>query len=100
MRGSTSGDTGAVWDRCQVAQMAIRNAWLLGTGRVIGIVRVHERPAMVQTAGWGAVLDRTEEDVYERLSALINGREQDRCSDAVRAEAHARDGVKGRLAPL
>ncbi len=39
------------------------------------------------------MLDCTKEDVHERLIALTNGRGPDRCIDAVRAEAHAGDGV-------
>jgi len=39
------------------------------------------------------MLDCTKEDVHERLIALTNGRGPDRCLDAVRAEAHAGDGV-------
>ncbi len=49
--GSTSGDTVAVWGCCPVAQMAIQNAWLPGTGRVIAIVRVRERLTMCRPAG-------------------------------------------------
>jgi len=44
-------------------------------------------------AGWGEMLDGTKQDVHERLIALTNGRGPDRCLDAVRAEAHAGDGV-------
>lgn len=39
------------------------------------------------------MLDGTKEDVHERLRALTNGRGPDRCLDAVRAEAHAGDGL-------
>lgn len=88
-----SGDTVAVWGCGPVAQMAIQNAWPLGTGRVIAIVRIREHLTMVQTVGWGEMLDGTKEDVHERLIALTNGRGQVRCIDAVRAEAHAGDGV-------
>jgi len=49
--GSTSGDTVAVCGCCPVAQMAIQNAWLAGTGQAFWIVRVRERLTMVQTAG-------------------------------------------------
>ncbi len=87
------GDTVAIWGCGPVAQMAIQSAWMLGAGRVIAIDRVPERLTMAQTAGRAETIDFTQEDVYERLMDMTNGRGPDRCIDAVGAEAHAGGGV-------
>ena len=83
------GDTIAVWGCGPVAQFAIQSAWMLGAGRVIAIDRVPERLAMAREAGNAETIDFDNEDVYERLMEMTEGRGPDRCIDAVGCEAHA-----------
>lgn len=84
-----AGDTVAVWGCGPVAQFAIQSAWMFGAGRVIAIDRVPERLEMARTLGKAEVIDFEEDDVYDRLMAMTNGRGPDRCIDAVGCEAHA-----------
>ncbi len=81
------GDTVAIWGCGPVAQFAIKSAWMLGAGRVIAIDHVPERLALAQSSK-AETLNFKEEDVYERLMEMTNGRGPDRCIDAVGAEAH------------
>lgn len=90
----TPGDTVAVWGCGPVAQFAIQSAWMLGAGRVIAIDRVAERLSMAASYGKAETINYEEEDVYERLMEMTNGRGPDRCIDAVGSEAHA-SGVAG-----
>jgi len=90
----TPGDTVAVWGCGPVAQFAIQSAWMLGAGRVIAIDRVAERLSMAASYGKAETINYEEEDVYERLMEMTNGRGPDRCIDAVGTEAHA-SGVVG-----
>lgn len=90
----TPGDTVAVWGCGPVAQFAIQSAWMLGAGRVIAIDRVPERLAMAAAHGKAETINYEQEDVYERLMEMTNGRGPDRCIDAVGTEAHA-SGVVG-----
>lgn len=60
---------------------------MLGAGRVIAIDRVPERLALAQE-GETETINFKDEDVYERLIEMTNGRGPDRCIDAVGCEAH------------
>ncbi|MBC9178197.1 zinc-dependent alcohol dehydrogenase [Pseudoroseomonas ludipueritiae] len=82
------GETVAIWGCGPVGQFAIRSAFMLGAERVIAIDTVPERIAMARAAG-AIVLDFKEEDVYDRIMALTNGRGADACIDAVGTEASA-----------
>lgn len=83
------GDTVAVWGCGPVAQFVIQSCWMLGAGRVIAIDHVPERLSMAQEHGKAEIIDFEEEDVYDRLMAMTNGRGPDRCIDAVGCEAHS-----------
>jgi len=87
------GDTVAVWGCGPVAQMAIQSCWMLGAGRLIAIDRVPERLAMARTHGRAETINFEEQDVYETLQSMTNGRGPDRCIDAVGAEAHETGGI-------
>jgi len=88
-----SGDTVAVWGCGPVAQMTIQSCWMLGAGRVIAIDCVPERLEMARTRGRAETINFEEEDVYERLIAMTQGRGPDRCIDAVGCEAHETGAV-------
>ena len=87
------GDTVAVWGCGPVGQFCIQSAWMFGAGRVIAIDRVAERLEMARSRGRAETIDFTQDDVYERLQEMTNGRGPDRCIDAVGAEAHGTGGV-------
>jgi threonine dehydrogenase-like Zn-dependent dehydrogenase len=87
------GDTVAVWGCGPVAQMAIQSCWMLGAGRVIAIDRVPERLEMAMTHGKAETINFDQENVYERLNAMTEGRGPDRCIDAVGVEAHGTGAV-------
>ena len=82
------GETVAIWGCGPVGQFAIRSAFMLGAERVIAIDTVPERMELARKAG-AIVLDFKEEDVYDRIMALTNGRGADACIDAVGTEASA-----------
>jgi threonine dehydrogenase-like Zn-dependent dehydrogenase len=82
------GDTVAIWGCGPVAQFAIRSAWMLGAGRVIGIDTIAERLEMARQ-GKAETIDLEKTDVYETLMEMTKGRGPDSCIDAVGAEAHA-----------
>ncbi len=84
----TEGDTIAIWGCGPIGQMAIRSAFLLGAGRVIAIDTVPERLAMAREAG-AIPVDFMEEDVYDRIQDLTQGRGADACIDAVGTEAES-----------
>jgi threonine dehydrogenase-like Zn-dependent dehydrogenase len=84
------GDTVAVWGCGPVAQFAIQSAWMLGAGRVIAIDRVADRLKMAREKGKAETINFEEEDVYDCLMEMTNGRGPDRCIDSVGCEAHAR----------
>jgi threonine dehydrogenase-like Zn-dependent dehydrogenase len=79
------GDTIAIWGCGPVAQMAIRSAFLLGAGRVIAIDTVPERLAMAR-AGGAETLDFKEDDIFDRIQDMTQGRGADACIDAVGTE--------------
>jgi threonine dehydrogenase-like Zn-dependent dehydrogenase len=82
------GDTVAVWGCGPVGQFCILSAWMLGAARVIAIDRVLERLLMAQLNGKAETINFDDEDVYDRLMEMTNGRGPDRCIDAVGTEAH------------
>lgn len=82
------GETIAVWGCGPVGQFAIRSAYLLGAERVLAIDTVPERLALAREAG-ATTIDFKEEDVYETIQVLTNGRGADACIDAVGTEADA-----------
>ncbi|OAP39148.1 glutathione-dependent formaldehyde dehydrogenase [Sinorhizobium glycinis] len=83
------GDTIAVWGCGPVGQMAIRSAFLLGAERVIAVDTIPERLRLAETAG-AATLDYMQEDIYERIMEMTQGRGADACIDAVGTEADSR----------
>lgn len=87
------GDTIAIWGCGPVGQFAIQSAWLLGAGRVIAIDTVPERLHMAELYGKAETINFEQDDVYDRLMEMTNGRGPDRCIDAVGAEAHAGGSV-------
>lgn len=86
--GIEPGDTVAVWGCGPVGQFVIQSCWMLGAGRVIAIDRVPERLALAADKGRAEVLNFDDEEVYDRLMEMTNGRGPDRCIDAVGTEAH------------
>ena len=70
------GDTIAIWGCGPVGQFAIRSAFLLGAERVIAIDTVPERLALARASG-AETIDFKEEDVYDRMQALTQGRGAD-----------------------
>ena len=78
-------DTIAVWGCGPVGQFAIRSAFLLGAQRVIAIDTVPERLALAREAG-ALTIDFHEDDVYDRIQDLTQGRGADACIDAVGTE--------------
>ncbi|ASG24183.1 MULTISPECIES: zinc-dependent alcohol dehydrogenase [Nitrospirillum] len=79
------GDTIAIWGCGPVGQMAIRSAYLLGAERVIAIDHVPERLELARQGG-AMTLDFKEEDIYDRIMDLTQGRGADACIDAVGTE--------------
>jgi threonine dehydrogenase-like Zn-dependent dehydrogenase len=88
------GDTVAVWGCGPVGQFAIKSAWMFGAGRVIAIDLVPERLEMARTRAKAEVINfGANNDVYEQLQEMTNGRGPDRCIDAVGAEAHGSGSI-------
>ncbi len=81
------GDTVAIWGCGPVAQLTIQCAWMLGAGRVIAIDHVPERLQLAAQSK-AETINFKEEDVYDRLMEMTQGRGPDRCIDAVGCEAH------------
>ncbi len=86
------GDTIAIWGCGPVGQMAIRSAFLLGAERVIAIDTVPERKALAEESG-ALVLDFRDEDIYDRIMELTDGRGADACIDAVGTEPDTMSGL-------
>lgn len=82
------GDTIAVFGCGPVGQMAIRSAFLLGAERVIAIDTPVERLAMARAAG-ASTIDFMDEDVFDRIQQMTDGRGVDASIDAVGGEADA-----------
>jgi threonine dehydrogenase-like Zn-dependent dehydrogenase len=87
------GDTIAVWGCGPVGQFAIKSAFMLGAGRVIGIDRIPERLRMAREHSGAETLHYEKVDVLEALKELTGGRGPDACIDSVGMEAH--DGMIG-----
>ena len=81
------GETIAVFGCGPVAQFAIRSAFLLGAERVIAIDTIPERISLAASAG-AITIDFMQEDVYDRIQELTQGRGADACIDAVGTEPH------------
>ncbi|ANM13197.1 MULTISPECIES: zinc-dependent alcohol dehydrogenase [unclassified Rhizobium] len=90
------GDTIAIWGCGPVGQMAIRSAFLLGAARVIAIDAVPERLAFAKVAG-AIPIDFMDEDIYDKIMELTDGRGADACIDAVGTEAEAAASWDSRL---
>ena len=83
------GDTVAVWGCGGVGLMAMKSAFLLGAGRVIGIDRFPERLRMAREKVGADTINYAEADsVLDLLKELTGGRGPDACIDAVGMEAH------------
>src|SRR4051812_2354442 len=80
------GDTIAIWGCGPVGQMAIKSAFLLGAERVIAIDTVPERLALARQSG-AVTLDFRDEDIYDKIQEMTDGRGADACIDAVGTEA-------------
>ena len=89
-----NGETVAVWGCGPVAQFVIQSAWMLGAGRVIAIDRVPERLEMARKHGRAETINFEEQDVYETLQDMTDGRGPDCCVDAVGAENHSANALK------
>ncbi|MCL5742328.1 MAG: glutathione-dependent formaldehyde dehydrogenase [Acidobacteria bacterium] len=83
------GDTIAVWGCGPVGLFAIKSAYLLGAGRVIGIDRFPERLRMAREKCGALTLNYEEVDVRDALDEITGGRGPDACIDAVGMESHA-----------
>jgi threonine dehydrogenase-like Zn-dependent dehydrogenase len=81
------GDVVAVWGCGPVGQFAIRSAFMLGAGRVIGLDHIPARLDMARR-GQADTLDYQDVDVVEKLREMTGGRGPDACIDAVGMEAH------------
>jgi threonine dehydrogenase-like Zn-dependent dehydrogenase len=83
------GDTVAVWGCGPVGQFAMKSAFMLGAGRVIGIDRFPERLRLAQEASGAETINYEEAgDVLDMLKEVTDGRGPDSCIDAVGLEAH------------
>jgi threonine dehydrogenase-like Zn-dependent dehydrogenase len=85
------GDTIAIWGCGPVGQMAIHSAFLLGAERVIAIDTVGERLELARSAG-AITLDFKNEDIYDRIQDLTQGRGADAYIDAVGTEPDSSSG--------
>ncbi|MBB3311915.1 threonine dehydrogenase-like Zn-dependent dehydrogenase [Rhizobium sp. BK196] len=90
------GDTIAIWGCGPVGQMAIKSAFMLGAERVIAVDTVPERLALAEASG-AVVLDFMDEDIYDKIMDLTDGRGADACIDAVGTEAEAAASWDSRL---
>jgi threonine dehydrogenase-like Zn-dependent dehydrogenase len=82
------GDTIAVWGCGPVGQFAMKSAYLLGAGRVIGIDRFPERLRMAREKVGAETINYEQTSVLETLKEMTGGRGPDACIDAVGMEAH------------
>ena len=81
------GDTVVVWGCGPVGLFAQISAKMLGAN-VIGIDREPERLRMAEQFAGSATIDFEDEDVFEKLKDLNDGRGPDACIDAVGLESH------------
>lgn len=84
-------ETVAIWGCGPVGQFAIKSAFLLGAERVIAIDTVPERLTLAEASG-AITLDFMQEDIYDRIQELTQGRGADACIDAVGTEAATGSG--------
>ena len=96
------GDTVAVWGCGPVGLFAIKSAFLLGAGRVIGIDRIPHRLDMARACG-ADTIDFDNDSVLQQLRVMTGGRGPDACIDAVGLEAHGGGSIgavydKGKMA--
>ncbi len=82
------GATVAVWGCGPVGLMAMKSAWLLGAGRVIGIDRFPERLEMAARFAQAETLHYGDDEVFARLKEMTAGRGPEAVIDAVGMEAH------------
>lgn len=82
------GDTVAIWGCGPVGQFAIQSAWMLGAHRVIAIDCVEARLKMARELGNAETINFEDEDVYESLMMMTQGKGPESCIDAVGCEAH------------
>ena len=70
--------------------MAIRSAYLMGAGKVISIDNIPERLLMASEAGAETInfQEDNEENLFDQLKDMTQGRGPDACMDAVGMEAH------------
>jgi S-(hydroxymethyl)glutathione dehydrogenase / alcohol dehydrogenase len=88
------GETIVVMGCGPVGLMAMKSAWAMRAGRVIGVDREQYRlDRAVQVAG-AEVLDATKGDVAEQVREMTDGRGADIVIDAVGLEAHRDLGDK------
>jgi threonine dehydrogenase-like Zn-dependent dehydrogenase len=89
-----SGQTIAVWGCGPVGQFAIKSAYMLGAGIVIGIDRIPERLRMARDQCGAVTINYEDADVYDSLLEITGGLGPDSVIDAVGMEAH-QPGVMG-----
>lgn len=82
------GETIAVWGCGPVGQFALQSAWMLGAGRVIAIDCVKGRLELAEKLAHAETINFLEEEVYEALMVMTQGKGPDHCIDAVGCEAH------------
>ncbi|MBY0461288.1 MAG: glutathione-dependent formaldehyde dehydrogenase, partial [Gemmataceae bacterium] len=82
------GDTVAVWGCGPVGLFAIKSAFLLGAGRVIGIDSVEGRLRKAREQCGAETVNFTQVDLLQHLEDATAGRGPDACIDAVGLEAH------------
>lgn len=81
------GDTVVVWGSGPVGLFAQISAKMLGAN-VIGIDREPERLRMAEQFAGSTTINFEDEDVFEKLKDLNDGRGPDACIDAVGLESH------------
>lgn len=82
------GETVVVLGCGPVGLMAMKSAWAMRAGRVIGVDREPYRLARAARVASAEVLDSTKVDVAEQVRAITGGRGADIVVDAVGLEAH------------
>lgn len=82
------GETVVVLGCGPVGLMAMKSAWAMRAGRVIGVDREPYRLARAARVAGAEVLDSTQVDVAEHVRAITGGRGADIVVDAVGLEAH------------
>jgi len=81
------GETVAVFGLGPVGLFAVKSAWLMGAGRVIGIDHVPDRLEFAREWGCSDVVDFRDVDIVTALKEMTDGRGPDVCIDAVGLEA-------------